>query len=69
MVPTKASTNEGQLQMSKASHTLDQDSVKLNQVWCPKIASTIQAIYPNKNPQPIHLTYLLIYVSKHIIIE
>ncbi|KAM1151240.1 hypothetical protein ACFX19_034582 [Malus domestica] len=54
---TKASTNGGQLQFSKASHTLDQDSVKQNQFMLPNKASTsklhLQSFNTKASPQKL----------------
>ncbi|KAM1576003.1 hypothetical protein ACFX10_032375 [Malus domestica] len=46
MVPTRASSMEGQPQFSKTSHTLDQDSVKQNQFMLPIRASSMEVGQP-----------------------
>ncbi|KAM2234885.1 hypothetical protein ACFXTI_013093 [Malus domestica] len=47
----KSFINGGQPQFSKASHTLDQDSVKQNQFMVPTRASSIEG---NHNSQKLH---------------
>ncbi|KAM0995338.1 hypothetical protein ACFX2A_010871 [Malus domestica] len=47
----KSFINGGQPQFSKASHTLDQDSVKQNQFMVPTRASSMEG---NHNSQKLH---------------
>ncbi|TQE01535.1 hypothetical protein C1H46_012898 [Malus baccata] len=59
--PTKLHYKIPRLKHVKASHTLDQDSVKLNQVSCPKNSFNLSSYIPKQKPTT-NTPYLFTYI-------
>ncbi|KAM2127415.1 hypothetical protein ACFX1R_007322 [Malus domestica] len=59
MVEIKSFINGGQLQFSKASHTLDQDSVKQNQFMVLTRASSNKSFINGRQPQFSKASHIL----------